>query len=51
MVKMCKCLGVWKVICKCVGVWKVRGKYGGGGGIEVGKVGSGVPRLLSPYGP
>ena len=28
---MCKCVGVWKVMCKCVGVWKVRGKYGGGG--------------------
>ena len=40
-------------MCKCVGVWKVRVKYGGGGGggIEVGKVGSGVPRPLSPSGP
>ena len=23
MVKICKCLGVWKVMCKCLGVWKV----------------------------
>ena len=23
MVKMFKCLGVWKVMCKCLEVWKV----------------------------
>ena len=46
---MCKGVGVWEVMCKCVGVWKVRGKYGGG--IEVGKVGLGGPRPLSPFGP
>ena len=56
MVKICKCLGVWKVMCKSVGVKKSRvmGKYGGGGGggggegIEVDNIDSGVPRTPSP---
>ena len=54
-VYVCQCVWVWKVMCECEGVWKVRGKYegggGGGGGIEVGQVGSGVPRPLSPSEP